>query len=166
MKQPHVLIVEDEGVVALDLSRRLQSMGWANVSMVQTGADALQHVIETHVDLILMDIGLRGSIDGAEAAERILQKQDIPVVYVTADSDDETLERTRRTSPSGYVWKPLEDSKLRTTIEKALGRHSKRKATGVRMEGMERPGHGPATSAASNKEYCVLKFDSAVGREH
>jgi PAS domain S-box-containing protein len=118
-----ILVVEDEGILALDLKNRLQSMGYAVVGHASTGEGAIQQASQTCPDLVLMDIRLKGSMDGIEAAEQIHYKLGIPVVYLTAHSDEATLERAKVTEPFGYLLKPFQERELHTTIEMALYRH-------------------------------------------
>lgn len=118
-----VLVVEDEHLVALDIQVRLTRMGFVPV-VCFTGADAVIKASEEHFDLILMDIKLKGSMDGIEAAHSIHAIQDIPVIYLTAYADTATVERARQTEPYGYVLKPFNDRELKATIEIALQRHT------------------------------------------
>jgi CheY-like chemotaxis protein len=107
-------------------------MGYNVVSTVYTGAEAVEHAAGERVDLVLMDIELRGQIDGVEAVQRIQQRDDIPVVYVTAHSDAGTLKRAETTHPYGFLRKPLQDSEIRKTVKRALATHLNLTATGSR----------------------------------
>ena len=118
-----VLVVEDEHLVALDIQVRLTRMGFTPV-VCFTGADAVLKASEEHFDLILMDIKLKGAMDGIEAAHSIHATQDVPVIYLTAYADASTIERARLTEPYGYVLKPFNDRELKATIEIALQRHT------------------------------------------
>lgn len=118
-----VLVVEDEHLVALDIQVRLTRMGFVPV-VCFAGGDAVIKASEEHFDLILMDIKLKGSMDGIEAAHSIHAIQDIPVIYLTAYADATTIERARQTEPYGYVLKPFNDRELKATIEIALQRHT------------------------------------------
>jgi signal transduction histidine kinase len=118
-----VLVVEDEHLVALDIQVRLTRMGFVP-TVCFTGGDAILKASEDHFDLVLMDIKLKGSMDGIEAAHSIHAIQDIPVIYLTAYADATTIERARQTEPYGYVLKPFNDRELKATIEIALQRHS------------------------------------------
>jgi len=88
MESTQILVVEDESIVAKDLARRLQDRGYAVPVVVSSGADAIQKAAETRPGLILMDIHLRGEIDGVEAAAQIRARFDIPVIYLTAYADE------------------------------------------------------------------------------
>lgn len=117
-----VLVVEDEHLVALDIQRRLERMG--HVALVAySGEDAIARIPMTHFDLVLMDIKLKGAVDGVDAARAIRAVQDIPIVYVTAYADNVTLERARETEPYGYLLKPFQERELKAVIEMALQRH-------------------------------------------
>lgn len=118
-----ILVVEDESVVAKDLSLRLRDLGYDVTGMAHTGDEALKEVEETKPDLILMDIMLKGDIDGIETAALVKERFDIPVIYLTAYSDDETIERAKITGPFGYILKPFEERELRSNIEIALYKH-------------------------------------------
>jgi CheY-like chemotaxis protein/two-component sensor histidine kinase len=118
-----ILVVEDGLIMARDIERRLHAMGYGVAGVVASGDEAVRMAMHVHPDLVLMDVNLRGGMDGIQTAQKIRSVVDIPVVYVTAYSDDATLERARATDPFGYVLKPFEEKELRTTIEMALYRH-------------------------------------------
>jgi hypothetical protein len=118
-----ILIVEDENIVAFNIQNRLERLGYIVTAVSSSGEVALQKVEQTHPDLVLMDIKLKGMIDGIQAAERIRTEFQIPVVYLTAYTDEETLNRAKRTEPYGYILKPFEARDLNTTIEIALYKH-------------------------------------------
>jgi CheY-like chemotaxis protein len=124
MERARVLVVEDENLVAKDLDFRLKKLGYDVTDIVHTGEDALSAVEETEPDLILMDIRLSGDIDGIDTASILMERFDIPVVYLTAYSDDKTLARAKVTGPFGYILKPFEERELRSSIEIALYKHS------------------------------------------
>ncbi len=123
MTPKQILIVEDEIIVAQDLQQSLQRLGYLVPVIASSGEKAIRHVAELHPDLVLMDITLKGSLDGVEVAERIRDQFDIPVVYLTAHADKKTLQRAKITGPLGYLVKPFEERELHTTIEMALHRH-------------------------------------------
>ncbi len=118
-----ILIVEDESIVALDLQSRLQRLGYLAPAFVATGPDAIAKTVEIQPDLILMDIKLRGEMDGIEAARQIREQFDIPVIYLTAFADETTLQRAKITGPYGYLLKPFEERELLATIRMALYRY-------------------------------------------
>lgn len=121
---PRILVVEDGLIMARDIERRLMTMGYQVGGVATTGEDAVKKAIDCSPDLILMDVHLKGEIDGIQAAAQIRARADIPIVYVTAYSDEATLRRARMTEPFGYVLKPFEERELRTMIEIALYRHA------------------------------------------
>ncbi len=120
MEKRRILVVEDEAIVALDITNRLKHMGYAVAGSCTTGDDAVVRAGELKPDLILMDIMLDGGMDGIDAAAMIRDQFGLPVVYLTAYADTETLGRAKVTNPFGYVIKPFEDRELQTTIEMAL----------------------------------------------
>ncbi len=120
MPRANILIVEDERIVATDLRQRLVSVGYTVVGIASTGEDAIRMTEETSPDLVLMDITLRGEMDGIQAAGAILGQHEIPVLYLTAHADSGTLERAKITGPFGYILKPFDERDLFTTVEMAL----------------------------------------------
>ena len=113
-----ILVVEDEGIVALDVKLRLLSLGYLVTALAASGEAAIQAAATTRPDLVLMDIRLQGQMDGIEAAREILARFDIPVIYITALSDD----RTMQTPHSGCILKPFDDGDLQAAIERGLSR--------------------------------------------
>lgn len=118
-----IMIVEDLNITALDLKNRLRKMGYEVCALAGEGEEAIEKAQQVRPDLILMDIRLKGEIDGVQAAEKIREKLDIPVIYLTAHADETTLQRAMVTQPYGYVLKPFEEKELRITIEMAMHRH-------------------------------------------
>lgn len=123
MAKAHILIVEDESIIALDIKSTLENLGYAVIAIVPSGAEAIRIAGEEHPDLVLMDIRLKGDMDGVQAAEQIRADYDVPVVYLTAHADDATLQRAKVTQAFGFILKPFEDRELHTTIEIALYKH-------------------------------------------
>lgn len=124
MKQSaSIMVVEDEGIVARDLSNRLNQLGYQVPSISMSGEDALKQAAALRPDLVLMDINLRGGIDGVETAAKLRDRHNIPVVYLTAYSDSVTLDRAKRTEPYGYLLKPFVEPELQAVIEVALHKH-------------------------------------------
>ena len=115
-----VLVVEDEAIVSMDLRYKLEAMGYSVPAAVSSGEEAVEAASQLHPDVVLMDIGLSGEMDGIDAAAQIRDQFDVPVVYVTAYIDKATLERAQTTEPSGYIIKPFDDAKLQATIEMAI----------------------------------------------
>jgi PAS domain S-box-containing protein len=123
MDRTSILIVEDENIVALDIKNRLKKLGYVVAGRAANGQAAIDKAAETRPDLILMDIRLKGEMDGIAAAEQIRDRLGIPVIYLTAYSDEATLQRAKITEPYGFLIKPFEDRDLHTTIAMALYRH-------------------------------------------
>ena len=122
MKKKQILVVEDERIVAEGIKMSLQELGYTVSGVVSSGEEAIIKVEENNVDLVLMDITLYGEMNGIEAAAIIRSRFNIPFVYLTAHSDDETLERAKITGPFGYILKPFEDRDIHSTIEMALSK--------------------------------------------
>ena len=123
MPNANILVVEDENIIAIDIRNRVLNLGYGVAGAVATGEDAIAIAEETLPDLVLMDIKLRGEMDGVEAASRIRLDLDIPVVYLTAYANASTLERAKFTEPFGYLVKPFEDTELQAALEIALYKH-------------------------------------------
>jgi len=115
-----ILIVEDESIVALELKDRLEKLGYQVIATVSTGEQAIKTTEEKNPDLILMDIHLKGNMDGITAAKHI---KNTPIIYLTAYADTETLNRARITTPYAYIVKPFEERELQSNIEIALYKH-------------------------------------------
>jgi two-component system, response regulator PdtaR len=123
MTQASILIVEDEGIVAQEIKSRLEKSGYTVCALAHDGNTAITHAGEMRPDLVLMDIRLKGAMDGIEAAGLIRDRYRIPVVYLTAYTDRATLERAKIMEPFGYVVKPFETRSLIVSIEIAIHRH-------------------------------------------
>lgn len=119
-----LVIVEDEIIVAEDLSGTLTRQGYEIIGHASTGPEALRYCQVLHPDLVLMDIVLKGMMTGVDTAQRIREKYDIPVIYVTAYADEKTIEQAKTTGPFGYILKPFTDRELKSTIEMALYKHA------------------------------------------
>jgi CheY-like chemotaxis protein len=119
-----ILVVEDEGVVAKDLQSRLRKLGYDVPVTIQTGELALEVARDIRPDLVLMDIRLRGEMDGVEAAGEIMSQFRTPVIFLTAYADDQTVNRAKLTEPYGFVLKPFNERELHTVIQVALHKHA------------------------------------------
>ncbi|MGL5065907.1 MAG: hybrid sensor histidine kinase/response regulator, partial [Microcoleus sp.] len=117
------MVVEDEVIVAEDIAGRLKKLGYAVAGTVASGEEAIQKAAETQPDLVLMDIVLKGEMDGVTASEKIRNNSDIPTVFLTAYADEKTLQRAKLTDPFGYIVKPFQQNDLRVAIEIAMHRH-------------------------------------------
>ena len=124
MSQSRILIVEDDRIVARDIQQQLSRIGHDVVGITARGEDVVPLVAERRPDLLLMDIRLEGKMDGIDVAQQIHERFGIPVVFLTAHADEQTVSRARISEPFGYLVKPFEDSQLRTTIEMALYKHA------------------------------------------
>ena len=123
MPETKILIVEDEAIVAEDIHNSLRGLGYIISAVVSSGEEAITKIEEDMPDLVLMDIVLKGDMDGIEAAGQIYSRFNIPVVYLTAFTDEKTIERAKLTEPFGYIVKPFEDRELHSTVEMALYKH-------------------------------------------
>lgn len=123
MKKTQILVVEDEGIIAKDLQSMLRKLGYDVPATVGTGEKAIATALANQPDLILMDINLRGAMDGVQAATTISTQQDVPIVYLTANSDEATMQRAKVTDPFGFMIKPFEERALHAGIEMALYKH-------------------------------------------
>ena len=118
-----IFVVEDESIVSLEIQNRLNDLGFDVVGSAASGEKALVKIPVTFPDLVLMDIRLKGSLDGIETAGRLKEWSDIPVIFLTAYADDDTLQRAKEHAPYGYLIKPFEERELYTSIEIALFRY-------------------------------------------
>ena len=124
MSIPRILIVEDEAIIALGIQEDLEKLGYQVVGSAYDGEEALEMVQVQQPDLVLMDINLRGMLDGIETALLINKSRSTPVIFVTAMVDDETVQRAKPCEPYGYIIKPIRQDDLRTTIEHALYKYN------------------------------------------
>lgn len=122
-----ILVVEDEHIVAMGIKKMVKSLGYTVTGVASSGEDAISKAESTFPDVVLMDIMLKGDMDGVEAAGEIRKRFDVPVVYLTAYSDNKILERAKKTEPFGYIVKPFDEKDLHSSIEIALHRHRKEK---------------------------------------
>ena len=122
MSNARVLVVEDEIIVAMDIANTLQKLGHEVTDTVPSGEQAIISVKENRPDMIFMDIGLKGRMDGIETAGQIRSQFSVPVIFLTAFVDEKTLDRAKDTVPAGYLTKPYEENDLRIAIEVGLYR--------------------------------------------
>lgn len=118
-----VLVVEDDGIVATDIADALTRFGYSLAGRASTGVEATQKAELCQPDLVLMDVRLRGGMDGISAAQEILRRRRVPLVFLTASSDPSTIKRALAIEPFGYLVKPFREAELRATIELALCHH-------------------------------------------
>nr|WP_281721075.1 response regulator [Nitrosomonas nitrosa] len=138
MSVSNILIVEDESIVALDLQAILIRLGYHVTGIAGCGDEAIQMAAERQPDLALMDIRLRGSMDGVKTAWQLHERFAVPVIYLTAYADETTLQRAKFTEPLGYLLKPFEERELRSTIEMALYRIEAGKRAQAQTDRLER----------------------------
>ncbi|MGB6680444.1 MAG: response regulator [Candidatus Bathyarchaeia archaeon] len=120
MPATKILIVEDEGIVSIDIRNILKQIGYPTTEAVFSAEEAFEKMKENQPDLVLMDIGLKGKIDGIEAAKIIKERYNIPVVFLTGYADENTIERAKSVEPVGYIIKPIDDNELKKIIAEAL----------------------------------------------
>ncbi len=127
MSQKKIAIVEDEHVIAMEIEDRIKKLGYSVPFVAASGEEAIEKMTTMSPDLILMDIMLEGGMDGIETAEKIRNNLNIPIVYLTAYSDEKTLSRAKLTDPYGYILKPLQEKELHKTIEIAIYKYEMEK---------------------------------------
>ena len=120
MSKIEILIVEDEAIVALQIKRTILKMGFEVINMVSNHDDTIRSIKEKIPDIILLDIHLQNHKDGIETANSIKKIADIPIIYLTAFSDDQTIERAVQTNPLGYLVKPFRLADLKSTLQLAI----------------------------------------------
>jgi DNA-binding LytR/AlgR family response regulator len=120
MENAKILIVEDEIIIAADISMMLGNLGYDVTGIIPRGEDALKSIEGTRPDLILMDVSLKGSMDGVETALLIQEKYQIPLIFLTANADDNTFARAKAAQPYAFISKPFRQSDLNRTIELTL----------------------------------------------
>lgn len=125
MSKTNVLVVEDENIVSKDIQHSLDKLGYNVVGAASTGEKALTLAHEHKPDVVLMDIMLKGDMNGIETASKIKESLNIPVIYLTAYADESTLSKAKVTEPYGYIIKPFKEIDLHTSIEMALYKHDK-----------------------------------------
>ncbi|AUB39253.1 CheY chemotaxis protein or a CheY-like REC [Nostoc flagelliforme CCNUN1] len=123
MNPVNILVVEDEIIVAMDIQNRLRKFGYTVMGLADSGEEAIKKAADNSLDLVLMDIHLKGKMDGVEAAQIIHNIFKIPVIYLTANGDESTLNRAKETEPFGYILKPFKEKELKFTIEITLSKH-------------------------------------------
>jgi CheY-like chemotaxis protein len=120
METEKIMIVEDEAILALELKMILTQRGFTITSIASSGKKAILNADKDHPDLILMDISLNGAMNGIEAASIIRESADIPIIFLTAFAEQETIERAKMVMPFGYILKPYQERELSITIDNAL----------------------------------------------
>ena len=119
MEKKKIFIVEDERIIAMDLAKRLKDMGYEVSGTASSSTETIEQITNHKPDLILMDIVIKGDLDGIETANK-LKDLLIPIIYLTAYSDQKTLDRAKLTEPYGYIMKPFKNNEMSSTIEMAI----------------------------------------------
>jgi PleD family two-component response regulator len=130
LAQERILVVEDEYLVAHDISNMLLDLGYEVAGVVSTAEEAMNAVRERPPDLVLLDIVLKGAVDGVTLAKLIKEESAIPIVFLTAHADEMTLSRAKFADPLGYLLKPFEFRELKTVVELAFFKHAKEREAG------------------------------------
>lgn len=133
-----ILLVEDEGIIAQDLEETVRRLGYRVVGVASEGVQAVCMAEELRPDLVVMDVGLQGDIDGIQAAQMIQERAPVPVIFLTGHRDLPTIDRAVRTGPLGYLIKPFHEVELRCAIEVAIHKHRAEVATREREEALRR----------------------------
>ena len=149
MDKTKILVVEDEVIVAMEMKQQLENLGYDVVGVANTGKEAVDISLEKNPDVILMDIMLKGDMDGIEAAEKIRGFQDNHIIYTTAYSDAELLERAKLTEPNGYILKPLISKEVDANIQMALYKNK------IDKEDAELPQRLAAVIPAYNEQVAI-----------
>lgn len=125
MNHINVLVVEDESIVSKDIQHSLKKLGYNVVGAAATGEKALELIKSESPDIVLMDIMLKGNMNGIEVSEVVKKEYNIPIIFLTAYADESTLSKAKVTEPYGYIIKPFKEIDLHTSIEMALYKHKK-----------------------------------------
>lgn len=153
-----IMIVEDEAIVAKDIETSLAGLGYSICAVAASGEEAIAAAGQFRPDLILMDIMLKGKVDGIETAGQITSRWDIPVIFLTAFSDDSTIGRAKGTNAAGYLLKPFEVRELRTTIEMALYKHAMERKLKQNREWLESILHCIADAVLTTNKDGLIEF--------
>ena len=159
MIKSRILIVEDQGIVAWDIRNCLESLGHSVCGTAASGEEAIRLTAQLQPDLVLMDVMLEGEMDGVETAAHIRKHFEIPVVYLTAYADGDTLRRAKVTEPYGYIIKPFEEKELYTVIEIALYRRSMEKKLEKAREERKQT---EARLQYARKQECLIQAVSGI----
>ena len=164
----NVLIVEDEALVALEIRECVEHLGHNVSAVVDTAQDAVQHALSRKPDLIIMDIRLKGTMDGIEAASLIRKSASVPVIFLSAYSGDEFLERAKITEPYGYLLKPIHEEQLESAIRMTIHKHSRDTRRKMSMDGLSAvlsalPGGIVVVDPSLKVKYINRKAEELIG---
>ena len=134
MLKSKILIVEDDAIEAMDIRINLENMGYDVSAVTSSGEEVFQSISQTKPDLVLIDIIIKGKMNGVQVAQKIKEEYDIPFIYLTSNSEENTLEKAKLTEPFGYVIKPFDVIELRYTIEIGLYKHKMEKKLERRLQ--------------------------------
>jgi DNA-binding LytR/AlgR family response regulator len=127
MSNIKILIVEDDMIIGAKISMKLVSLGYEVTGVIPRGEEAIVHVENYQPDIVLLDINLKGPLDGVETTKKILAKTDVPVIYVTANTDEATFNRAKATKPYAFISKPIKNLDLQRAIELTIERLNEKK---------------------------------------
>ena len=160
-KSVSVLIVEDDGVVARDLQQTLSRLGYDAYAIASSAEEAVAEALKRRPDVVLVDVEMKGTLDGIDAAEILRSRFSIPIVYLTAHADDATDARAKKTEPYGYLLKPVDSAELRSVIEVALYGHERRMQVREREEVSSPTGRSVAANTQPRREKAAPEARSA-----
>ena len=158
MSKINVLVVEDESIVSKDIQHSLKKLGYNIVGASATGEKAIELASSERPDVVLMDIMLKGEMNGIEAADRIKKDLSIPIIFLTAYADELTLSKAKVTQPYGYILKPFKEIDLHTTIEIAIYKHSKEQEVVKERDLL----YSIIENKEQNKEHIFVKSNSKL----
>ncbi len=154
MSEIKILIVEDEMITAADISMQLERLGYEITGITPRGEDALKSIEATRPDIVLMDVNLKGTLDGVETAQKIAELHGIPLIFLTANADSGTFNRAKATKPYAFITKPFQSADLQRAIELTIERLA-----------AENPTHSPTPSPAENVENTFFLDDRIFVRQ-
>ncbi|MFY9637495.1 MAG: response regulator, partial [Methanobacterium sp.] len=134
MLKSRIFIIEDDAIEAMDIKINLESMGYEVLGVAGSGEEALQKLSQSKPDLVLIDIVIKGAMNGVEVAHKIKNEFDLPFIYLTSHSEETTMEKAKITEPFGYVIKPFDVTELKYTIEIALYKHKMERKLESRLQ--------------------------------
>ncbi|MEW6584639.1 MAG: PAS domain S-box protein [Nitrospirota bacterium] len=165
MPDAKILIVEDEAIEAMDIQQRLVSLGYPTPDIANSGEESVRKAEEARPDLVLMDIMMPGKMDGVTAAEQIRSRFDIPIVYLTAYADENTLRRAKVTEPHGYIVKPFQERELHITIDMALYKHRMERELKAREKWLATTLRSIGDAVIATDEKGLITFINPVAEE-
>ena len=165
MKRKTALIVEDEKVIAMDLHSILSSSGFSTVQIVESGKDAIEAVKNSPPDIILMDIVLDGLMDGIDAAKIILEQFDIPIIFLTAYSDEKMVQRAKQIGAYGYILKPFDERDVLTAIEMGLYKHTVETSVKEQQRWLETTLRSIGDAVIATDKKGIIKFINIIAEQ-